>query len=223
MASFFALQIVQFPKDPETGALALELDYVARYLCKAFDSTRKNCLRWNHSLNCVIPVGISAAIIVPFIVIAFNVNRLNRNIRERFGQFIATRFGTWLALKILKGLGRLKKERKESLIGRRDNRIKNKRARHDEERSPPHDPSPTPDPRATEKISNGAVHKENITEKDRPDGANGPVHSWSFDQAFRRLHRLPAIDEENRGSPMRPGQTKAKTFPIRRGSRDNGL
>ncbi|MCJ1426325.1 hypothetical protein MMC29_004228 [Sticta canariensis] len=200
MAAFFALQIVQFPKDPKTGALALELNYVARYL-----------------------FGISAAIIVPFIVIAFNVNRLNRNIRERFGQFITTRFGTWVALKILKGLGRLKEERKESLIRRRDNRIRNKRARHDEERSPPHDPSPTPDPRATEKISNGAVHKENITEKDRPDGANGPVYTRSFDQAFRRLNRLPATDEENRGSPMRPGRTKAKTFPIRRGSGDNRL
>lgn len=38
MAAFFALQIDQFPKDPNTGALALELDYVAKYLCKAFKS-----------------------------------------------------------------------------------------------------------------------------------------------------------------------------------------
>lgn len=42
MAAFFALQIVQFPKDPKTGDLALELDYVARYLCKASKSTRTN-------------------------------------------------------------------------------------------------------------------------------------------------------------------------------------
>lgn len=163
------------------------------------------------------------AIIVPFVVIAFNVNRLNRNIRERFDQFIATPFGTWLALKILKGLGRLKKERKETLIRRRDNRIKNRQARHDEEKSPQPDAFPAPDPQAIEKTSNGAVHKENVTEKDSPDGANGPVHSWSFDQAFRRRHRLPTMDEENRGSPVRPGQKKAKTFPVRRGSRDNGL
>ena len=167
-------------------------------------------------------VGISAAIIVPFIVIAFNVNRLTRIIRDQFNQLMATRFATWLALKILKGLGRLKKERKESLIRRRDNRIKNRQARHDEGRSPPHDPPLTPDPRAAKKISNGAVHVENVTEKDRTDGANGPVHSWSFDPAFRR-NRLPASDEENRGSPMRAGQTKAKTFPLRRGSRNIGL
>lgn len=36
MAAFFALQIVEFPKDPTTGALALELNYVAKYLRKSF-------------------------------------------------------------------------------------------------------------------------------------------------------------------------------------------
>lgn len=49
MAAFFALQIVQFPKD-DKGALAMELDYVARYLCKTSKSTRRTS-KLNNLLN----------------------------------------------------------------------------------------------------------------------------------------------------------------------------
>lgn len=195
MAAFFALQIVQFPKDA-TGALALELDYVARYL-----------------------FGISAAIIVPFIVIAFNVNRLSCNIKKWSGRFVATPFGTWLALKILGGLGRLTKERKDTLLRRRDNKKKREEQR---ERSPPRDPSPTPDPPATVRIGNGAFKDENIPEKDGRDTANGPVHSSSFRHTFLARRTMPTIDEENQGHLTALGQTKANTFPLLRGRRENG-
>lgn len=160
------------------------------------------------------PVGISAAIIVPFVVIAFNVNRLSLYIRKWFGQFIETRFGTWLALKVDKGLGRLTKEREETLLRRRDNRIRKRKERRKEE-SPTLDPPPTPVLPATEEIGNGNLKEENIPEKDGSDDANGPVRSWSLNQALRS-QRLPTIDEENQGRTTRAGQTKANTFPIQR-------
>lgn len=158
---------------------------------------------------------------MPFVVIAFNVNRLSCNIREWFGQFLATRFGTWLALTILEGLGRLNKERRETLFRRRDNRNR-KRKERQEGKSVPQDPSPPPDRQATEKTGNGAFKKENIPEKYGRDDTNGPVHSWSFPQALRPRHSLPTIDEENQGPPPGSVQTKAQTFPMLR-SRENGF
>lgn len=35
MASFLALDIVEFPKDPKTGQTILHLRWVAQYVCKS--------------------------------------------------------------------------------------------------------------------------------------------------------------------------------------------
>lgn len=83
--------------------------------------------------------------------------------------------------------------------------------------------SPFSDRPATENGGSGAFKNENIAGKDGRDNANGPVHSFSFDQAFKLRNRLPTIDEENQGRPAGPGQTKAKTFPLLGGSRENGF
>lgn len=155
---------------------------------------------------------------MPFIVIAFNVNRLSRNIKKWSGRFVATPLGTWLALKILGGLGRLTKERKDTILRRRDKKNREERR----ERSPPCDPSPTPDPPATGRIGNGAFKDENIPEKDGRDNANGPVHSSSFHHTFLARRTMPTIDEENQGHLTALGQTKANTFPLLRGRCENG-
>ncbi|MCJ1464874.1 hypothetical protein MMC07_003489 [Pseudocyphellaria aurata] len=190
MAAFFALQIVQFPKDEE-GALAMELDYVARYL-----------------------FGISAAIIVPFIVIAFNVNRLGRIFREWFGQLVATRFGTWLSLRIFEVLG-LPKEKGEILVRRREHRTR----KQEEQRKAKY---PPPDLSVTEKMANGSFKKENIQKTGVHDQNNGPVHSRSFPPSFRSRHSFPNIDEENQGGLMWP-RIKARTFPFLQRSHENGF
>jgi hypothetical protein len=68
MATFFAINIAEFPKDSGGG---VHLGYVSKYMCRES----------RHSLLCCKPahslaVSITAAVAVPFIVLALKVNEM---------------------------------------------------------------------------------------------------------------------------------------------------
>lgn len=115
----------------------------------------------------------------------------------------------------------LPKERGEILIRRREHRIRKQKEQRKAD-DPPLVPPLPPDLSATEKMANGSLKMDSIQKTDGHDEATGPVHSRSFPSSFRSRHRLPNIDEENRGGPMGP-RIKAKTFPILQGSHENGF
>lgn len=70
MATFFALSIAQFPKD-SSGMTSWQLHQVSQYLCEFL-------LRFASSAFFIDThvVGISIAVSVPFIVLAFSVNQM---------------------------------------------------------------------------------------------------------------------------------------------------
>lgn len=77
MAAFFAINIAEFPKDGDGNGLSLA--YVSKYMCKRL-LVRFDCLLTHH-----FAVSISAAIIVPSIIIAFNLENIEKFLfPERF-------------------------------------------------------------------------------------------------------------------------------------------
>lgn len=176
-------------------------------------------------------VGFSAAVILPFLIIAFNVNRMNRHVGNWFGQFKETRFGTWLAIWILGHLRLLDKERKATLIRRRENKIKKSEQRHRERQSSSSSPASSPPaasfPPPAVSLSEKAVHPvpkpgEILEDGQRINGAKSRVSSGkSLDSAFRR-ESLGTIDEESLASIPGMSKFRAKTFPFILRNRETG-
>lgn len=73
LATFFALNITAFPKDPQNGENAWLLRDVSGYIGE-YSTARSPFLCWIYSPG--LTVGISAAMSIPFIVMAFKINWL---------------------------------------------------------------------------------------------------------------------------------------------------
>lgn len=77
MSSFFAINIDSFPWN---GNGRIPLDYVLKYLCK---NLSLSCLIFHHIRGLLLQtnltiVGISSGISIPFIIVAFNQDRIAR-------------------------------------------------------------------------------------------------------------------------------------------------
>ena len=156
---------------------------------------------------------------MPFLIIAFNVNRMSRHLRTWFDQFKETGFGTWLAIWILRRLGRLDKKREATLRRRRENKKnKNEERRNKMKRSSSSSSHPTAPAPSTVPISEKTNHRvpnpgEILEDGRRSNGTTQRVLSGrSLESGFSR-RSLGVIDEESQTPITRWGKSKAKTFP----------
>lgn len=151
-------------------------------------------------------MGISGAIIVPFLLIAFNVNRINIWIAEKFSQLTETYFGIW----VLGQFGHLYQEKRELLLRKRENRIKKR-----DERLKGKKPSPELDRSVNLSVDRPIEEKSNGVEADNiSSGVNNRVMSWNSNDilSLSGRRRKQTTDLENQGSMV--DRTKSKTFPL---------
>lgn len=145
------------------------------------------------------PVGISAAISVPFLVIAFNVNRISFWVQEELSPLQETSFGIWF----LDRLGWLSQNKKDQLIRKRENRLKKQSERKGKKPS-----FQKPDSSA------------NLPAEEKSDGI--PIGGKTFRDSNFSKNRILSInsitnrrrlnDEENQNLTSRVA--KSKTFPL---------
>ena len=149
-------------------------------------------------------MGISAAIIVPFLLIAFNVNRINIWIAEKFGLIMETNFG----ILVLGYLGHRFQAKRELLIRKRENRLKRQDERSKGKRTPPKlDRSVNPSIDLPIEEKNNEVVVESIL-----TGGNYRVMSWNSNDILSGRRRKPIVDLENQDSVF--DRAKSKTFPV---------
>lgn len=79
LSSFFALSIDSFPKDPQTGNTAWPLNLVAGYVCKVLFIFNPLIASSNTAL-----VGITAALSIIFVVLAFKANSIRSWYKAKF-------------------------------------------------------------------------------------------------------------------------------------------
>lgn len=74
MAAFFAINVVEFPRNT-SGEISLHLHYVAKYICGALP-----CLEMGVDLHAA--VGISIAVSAPLILFTFSINAIRNTARS---------------------------------------------------------------------------------------------------------------------------------------------
>ena len=182
MASFFALQIVEFPKDPSNGNLALELSYVSKYICESLPLIS---LKYVFPLILVI-VGISAGIIAPFLLIAFNVNRITLWVKNKSEFLLETPQGMWM----LACLGRLPPHRKALLLRKRENRMKRRNQSKQEEQQMTADMSTEFDGDQTVREKETPTNIYGFKSRVGSDGILGVTNGTSIKDQMNRQQRL---------------------------------
>lgn len=158
------------------------------------------------------PVGISAAISVPFLVIAFNVNRISFWVQENLSPLQETSFVIWF----LDRLGWLSQNKKDQLKRKRKNRLKKQSERKgkkssfqkpDSSANPPAEEKSPPAEEKSDWIPIGITFRDSNFIKNRIFSTNSMAN------------RRKPNDEENQN--LTPKPEKARTYPLFQTSQKN--